>query len=70
MLPQQITGTSDVLLSMRPGRKLGRCAVVLRQGGREIQRHPLRKALPAEMIQFTLRHEHIIGNEEIEVSLE
>ena len=70
VLPQRITGAGDVLLSMRPGRKLGRCAVVLRQGGREIQRHPLRKALPAEMIQFTLRHEHIIGNEEIEVSLE
>lgn len=69
VLPQRITGKNDVRLSMRPGKKLGRCAVVLRQGGQEIQRHPLKKALPAEMIQFTLEHQRINGDEEIEVSL-
>ena len=70
VLPQRISGKSDVLLSMRPARKHGRCAVVLRQGGRELQRQTLRKALPAEMIQFNLFHGGIAGNEEIEVSLE
>lgn len=69
VLPQRITGQNDVRLSMRPSQKRGRCDVVLRQNGQEIQRHPIKKALPAEMIQFTLERERMTGDGEIEVSL-
>jgi hypothetical protein len=39
-------------------------------GGREIARRKVRKALPAEMIQFTVKAKYLTDVSELEVSAE
>ena len=69
-VPQRISGTRDVSVMLRVNRKLENCAVVLRQGGMELARRKMKKALPAEMIRILLNHDRIIGDGKIEVSVE
>ena len=54
VLPQRISGTSDIKLSLRVRKPLENCRVVVSQDGREVFSHRMRKAIPAEMIQFDI----------------
>ena len=68
VLPQRISGTQDVTLSLRVRRPLANASIVVRQGGREILRKKMRKALPAEMIQLRLKAETLSESGGLEVS--
>ena len=52
VLPQRVSGTRDLKLSLRVNRPLEHCRIILRQNGREILSHKMRRAIPAEMIQL------------------
>lgn len=68
-VPQRISGTKDVNVSMRVSRKFENCTVVLKQGGNVIAKKTVKKALPAEMIQIPLKKDALLGKEGIEVSV-
>lgn len=68
-VPQKISGTQDVTLSLRVSRKLENCSIFVRQGFEILEIKQMKKALPAEMIQIPLRAAAIRGTEEIEVSV-
>lgn len=68
-VPQAISGTQDVTLSLRVSRKLENCSIFVRQGGEVLEVKQMKKALPAEMIQIPLRAASIRGAEGIEVSI-
>ncbi len=70
VIPQRVSGTKDFQLSLRVRAPMERCKIVLRQGSHVIKRVPQQKAIPAEMLQFTVRADEFISNETIEVSVE
>ena len=70
VLPQWISGQTDVTLSMRVNQKFERCTLVVRQGETTILQKKIKKAIPAEMIQLTLKQTMLNDSNEVEVSVE
>ena len=70
VIPQRISGTKDFTLSLRVRRPLKGCSAVVRQGGREVLRRKLAKALPAEMIQLPIRADRLDTHSDLEVTVE
>lgn len=70
IIPQLVTGGRDFQVSMRVNKPLDACRVVMKQGGREIGGVKLRKAIPAEMIQFKVAADKLSADEEIEVTVD
>lgn len=68
-VPQRISGTQDVTLSLRVSRKFENCSVLVRQGDEILAVKKMKKALPAEMIQIPVPAAAIKGMQEIEVSV-
>lgn len=68
-VPQKISGSQDVVISMRVNKKLLNCTVTVKQGDEVIASRKMKKALPAEMIQIPVRAAAIKGDQEIEVSI-
>lgn len=54
VLPQRISGTSEVQISLRVRAPLHNCRIVVMQDGREVFSRRMRKAIPAEMIQLSI----------------
>lgn len=69
-VPQNISGKSDVKISMRVKKLHKNCRIVVRQNGMEITSKKMKKALPAEMIQLLIQSERIINNSDLEVCVE
>lgn len=70
VIPQHISGTRNFMLSLRVRRPLSNACIVLRQDGREIKRKRMRKALPAEMIQISVRATDLDEIHDLEVAVE
>ena len=70
VIPQRISGTRDFTLSLRVRRPLRDVCVVVRQGGREVLRRRMRKALPAEMIQLPIKAARLTDAADMEVCVE
>ena len=70
VIPQRVSGTKDFTLWLRVRRPLNGVSVVVRQGGREILRRKMRKALPAEMIQLSVKAQKLTQDADVEVSVE
>ncbi len=70
VIPQRVSGTKDFTLWLRVRRPLNGVSVVVRQGGREIMRRKMRKALPAEMIQLSVKAQKLTQDADVEVSVE
>lgn len=70
VIPQRISGTRDFTLSLRVRTPLSGVSVIVRQGGREVLRRKMRKALPAEMIQLPIKSAKLTENEDLEVYVE
>lgn len=70
VLPQAISGTKDVTLSLRVTQPLANCAIIVRQNGQEIARRKMPKALPAEMIRLPIPHGHLSPHSDVEVCVE
>ncbi len=68
-VPQRISGTRDVILSLRVRRPLQNCTLTVRQNGAEIYRKTMKKALPAEMIQLKLSAEKLAPLGDLEVNI-
>ena len=70
VVPQRISGTRDFTLSLRVRAPRKGCAVVVRQGGREVLRRRMAKALPAEMIQLSVQAAGLDTEHDLEVTVE
>ncbi|MEG1012122.1 MAG: FAD-dependent oxidoreductase [Ruthenibacterium sp.] len=69
-IPQRISATQDVVLSLRVRHPAENCRVIVRQNGCIVQQMPMKKALPAEMIQFCLNCKNLTADTDLEVSVE
>ena len=70
VIPQRISSTRDFTLSLRVRKPLENVTLVVRQGGRDVLRRRMRKALPAEMIQLPIRADKLEPNANLEVSVQ
>ncbi len=69
-VPQRVSGARDIKLSMRVNRPLKDCRLVVSQNGREIAAKKMKKAIPAEMIQITVKSDRLEKNGDLEVNVE
>ena len=69
-IPQKISGTKDITLSMRPSRQFKDAAVAVSQIGTVIARKKMKKAIPAEMIELPIKKETLSDKGDLEVSIE
>jgi NADPH-dependent 2,4-dienoyl-CoA reductase/sulfur reductase-like enzyme len=70
VIPQHISGTRDFTLSLRVRQPLNNVSIAVRQGGREVLRKKMLKALPAEMIQLPVKAAKLADNADLEVCVE
>lgn len=70
VIPQRMSGQRDFTLSLRVRQPLRNVSVVVAQGGREVLRRKMRKALPAEMIQLSVKAAHLTDDADLEVYVE
>ena len=70
VIPQRISGGRDFTLSLRVRQPMNGVSLVVRQGGQEILRKKMRKALPAEMIQLPIKAAKLNTTDDLEVSVE
>ena len=70
VIPQRISGTRDFTLSLRVRQPMHNVSIVVRQGGTEVLRKKMRKALPAEMIQLPIKAAKLSNTADMEVSVE
>ena len=70
VIPQRFSGARSFTLSLRVRTPLQNVSVVLRQNGREVLRKKMRKALPAEMIQLSVKAEKLSPEGNLEVVVE
>lgn len=61
---------NDFQLSMRVNHHYGACRIVVKQDGREVAVKKMKKAIPAEMIQFKVKADNINGTGDLEVMVE
>lgn len=69
-VPQRISGTRPLKLSLRVNRPLKDCRIVVRQNGLEVAAKKMKKAIPAEMIQLALQPGKLALSGDLEVSVE
>ena len=69
-IPQAVSGENDFQLSLRVRDHYGDCRIVVKQDGREVAVKRMKKAIPAEMIQFQVKADRISGKNALEVSVE
>lgn len=67
VIPQKVSGTKDFNLSFRVRKPLHKCVVEVKQGGIVLKSVKLPKAIPAEMIQFTVPCEKMNTEQDVEV---
>lgn len=67
-IPQKISGTKDFELSLRVTKPLTNTEILVKDGDRIVARKKVRKALPAEMIQFKVRAENLKGVTQLTVT--
>lgn len=69
-VPQRVSGTRPFRLSLRVKRPMKDCRIVVRQNGVELASKKMKKAIPAEMIQLTVKADHMTQCGNLEVSVE
>lgn len=69
LTPSRISGTGDVTVSFRVRRPLRNSTVELRQGDTLVARRRMPKALPAEMVQITIKAEKLSATDDLEVTV-
>lgn len=68
-IPQRISGNKDIIVSMRVRRPLENCTITVSQNGKAVFVKKMKKALPAEMIQFKLLASKLEKTGDLEVSV-
>lgn len=69
-VPQKVSGERNFNLSLRVRKPMRGCRIVVRQNGREAAVKTMKKAIPAEMIQFQVPAGKLDRNGALEVSAE
>ena len=69
-IPQKISGTENVRLSLRVRAPFRDGSILVRQNGREVVRKPMKKALPAEMIWLEVPADRLDRQGDLEVCAE
>ena len=69
-IPQAVSGTEDVRLSLRVRAPFRDGSIVVRQNGREVVRKPMKRALPAEMIWLEVPADRLDRQGDLEVCAE
>lgn len=69
-IPQKISGTEDVTISMRVSSQFKDVSILIRQGDTIIKKKRMKKAIPAEMIQIPIKASEIQGTKDLEVTVE
>lgn len=69
-IPQKVSGRHDLNLSLRVQNHYRDCRIVVRQNGMEVAAKKMKKAIPAEMIQFRISAAKIQQEGALEVSVE
>ena len=70
VVPQKVSGERDFHLSLRVRKPMRGCRIVVRQNGREAAVKTMKKAIPAEMIQFQVPAGKLDRSGALEVSAE
>lgn len=70
VVPQRVSGTQDVLLSLRVAEPRQNGRIVVRQAGREVAARAFRRAVPAEMQQLVLPASSLACTGDLEVTVE
>ena len=69
-IPQKVSGKNDLSLSLRVRNHYRDCRIVVRQNGVEVAAKKMKKAIPAEMIQFKVSAAKLQETGALEVSVE
>ena len=69
-IPQKVSGKNDFSLSLRVRNHYRDCRIVVRQSGVEVAAKKMKKAIPAEMIQFKVSAAKLQEEGALEVSVE
>ena len=69
-IPQKVSGKNDFSLSLRVRNHYRDCRIVVRQNGVEVAAKKMKKAIPAEMIQFKVSAAKLQEEGVLEVSVE
>ena len=69
-IPQKVSGKNDFSLSLRVRNHYRDCRIVVRQNGVEVAAKKMKKAIPAEMIQFKVSAAKLQEEGALEVSVE
>ena len=69
-IPQKVSGKNDFNLSLRVRNHYRDCRIVVRQNGVEVAAKKMKKAIPAEMIQFKVSGAKLQEEGALEVSVE
>lgn len=69
-IPQRVSGKQDITLSMRVRKQLKECRISVYQDGKVIASKKMKKAIPAEMIQMTVKADAIKSRSPLEVTIE
>lgn len=67
IIPQKVSGKQDFNLSLRVRRPMKKCRIEVKQGDTLLRSVAMPKAIPAEMIQFTVPHEQMNSEQNVEV---
>ena len=69
-VPQRVSGTRDFKLSLRVNSPLKECRIEVRQDGVLVASKKMKKAIPAEMIELTVKADKLVSLSRLEVSAE
>ena len=69
-VPQRVSGTRDFKLSLRVNSPLKECRIEVRQDGVLVASKKMKKAIPAEMIELTVKADKLVSMGRLEVSAE
>ncbi len=69
-IPQRVSAQQEVSLSLRVRNHYRNCRIVVRQNGTEVAAKKMKKAIPAEMIQFKVPAAKLAQEGALEVSVE
>jgi len=69
VVPQRVSGTKDVVLSMRVNKPLLNCTISIMQNGKQIAMKQMKKILPAEMIRIPVQRTAMSSSGTVEVDI-
>lgn len=69
VLPQKISGTKDVTISLRPDRRFRDASLTVTQNGRIVALQKLRKAIPAEMTDIKIEADKLDKTGDLKVNI-